>query len=284
MRCKKPFTMKGVAFGCGQCMMCRIDRRRVWVHRMALEALTHPESAFVTLTYDKEHLPHGGSLVPRDLQLWLKRLRKKAGAVRFFGVGEYGDQTWRPHYHVALFGCGRGHSDLIREAWEPRGFIHVGDLTVHSASYVAGYVTKKMTGKDDERLCGRFPEFARMSLRPGIGAPAVQSIAHALLASPAGLKQIDREGDVPGVLRTNGRLMPLGRYLRSKIRDAVGHEFVAENPERIFAESARLQELYKTYKKGAGATASYREWALARKAQQSLNVEARVSLRNGGKL
>lgn len=263
-------------------MMCRIDRRRVWVHRMCLEALCHPESAFVTLTYDQEHLPHAGSLIPRDLQLWLKRLRKQVGPVRFFGVGEYGDQTWRPHYHAAVFGIGRGHSDLVRETWG-QGHTLVGDLTLHSASYVAGYVTKKMTGKDDERLGGRHPEFARMSLRPGIGALSIQRLA-AALDGPAGRADIQHTGDVPGVLRTGGKLMPLGRYLRSKLRGELGHEFKEEKQPRAFKDTMELQELYSAYRKTAGANASFREFALARKAQQIANVEARAAIKHGGKL
>lgn len=75
MLCKNPY-MKGVlAFGCGQCNPCRINRRRLWTHRIMLESLKHGDSSFVTLTY--ETLPSDGSLVPKDLQNFMKYLRMR---------------------------------------------------------------------------------------------------------------------------------------------------------------------------------------------------------------
>ena len=71
-----------------------------------------------------------------------------------------------------------------------------------------------MTGKDDARLQGRKPEFARMSLRPGIGAGAMPEVAKASLA----VDYVSRTGDAPGGLRHGSRIMPLGRYLRGKLR------------------------------------------------------------------
>ena len=194
MICKAPISVKGEVFRCGQCMPCRIKRRREWTHRLVLESLDHVESVFITLTYSDDNLPEDGSVCPRDTQLFMKRLRKRIDPrrVRFFLVGEYGDETQRPHYHAALFNypkCRKGQSrynkkglnccewcQIIEDAWK-LGNIYVGDLNAHSAQYIAGYTTKKMTKADDERLNGRHPEFARMSNRPGIGANAAHDIA-----------------------------------------------------------------------------------------------------------
>ena len=125
-----------------------------------LESYMHKESSFLTLTYAPEHIPSGGTLVPRDAQLFLKRLRKSISPVqiRYFLVGEYGDSTQRPHYHAALFGIGIGFTDVVKEAWG-RGHVMLGDLTLHSAQYIAGYTIKKMTQKGDPRLDGRHPVF-----------------------------------------------------------------------------------------------------------------------------
>lgn len=216
---------------------------------MMLEAMVHAESSFATLTYADKYLPEGGTLVPRDLQLFVKRLRNRlpSGQLRFFGVGEYGDHTWRPHYHLALFGMGASETSrrLVQEAWG-LGFTSVGFLTVASASYVAGYVTKKMTGKDDDRLQGRYPEFARMSLRPGIGAHAIKDVA-AALQSKAGWDFIAAQSDVPSVLQSCGKFLPLGRYLRQRLRAAMNFEQIGGSDEAVYRQTAEMLNVYKDY-------------------------------------
>lgn len=198
-----------------------------------LEALCHERSSFCTLTYDDQHVPDGGSLCPSELTAWLKRFRKRVypRRVRYFAVGEYGDRSSRPHYHVALFGFGCEFAPVylggcqcltctaVRETW---GFGHilVASLTEKSARYVSGYVSKSMTHPDDVRLLGRHPEFARMSLRPGIGADAMEPVVDALVRHG-----LDRKlSDVPFLLRHNRNLLPLGRYLRQQLRKRLGRD------------------------------------------------------------
>jgi len=189
----------------------------------------HEFSSFVTLTYDQQHLPENGSLRPRDIQLFLKLLRKRMGAdrpLRYYFVGEYGDETQRPHYHAALFGVSPLEWELVQSVW-PHGAVdnpvkkRLGTLTLESAQYIAGYVTKKMTSADDKRLNGRYPEFARMSLRPGIGATAIPSIAESLNDS-TGARYLAQNLDVPINLNQGRKTLPLGRYLRKGLRDAMG--------------------------------------------------------------
>lgn len=251
MMCLKPFVQGVHGFPCGQCMPCRFNRRRLWTHRLILEQKDHAKSTFVTLTYDDQKYS-GSTLVPEHLQLWLKKIRKAVHPekLRYFAVGEYGDQSQRPHYHLALFGygnCLRGQTrkaarccqqcDLIADTWG-FGHIYLGQLTTESAQYVAGYVTKKMTLKNDPRLQGRHPEFSRMSLRPGIGAGAADEIAstmlsHNLETSPA---------DVPTSLRHGSRQLPLGRYLRRRLRLRIGRpENAPRDPVREAEMLALLQ-------------------------------------------
>nr|QJB20083.1 MAG: replication initiator protein [Microvirus sp.] len=238
MLCRKPYSQGVQSYGCGQCLPCRLNRRRIWTHRIMLESLVHEKASFVTLTYDQESVPEDGSVSPRDLQLFLKRLRKRTHPVRFFGVGEYGDNTWRPHYHLALFGLGTDDKDAIHDSWG-LGITHTGTLTLDSAQYVAGYTTKKMTSKEDKRLAGRYPEFARMSLRPGIGAPAIQEVAEAL-QNKNGWDEISNAGDVPNVLQTQGRKLPLGRYMRSRLRLGMNFEVLTQSPEAAYKQSAEM--------------------------------------------
>lgn len=183
---------------CGQCIGCRLDKAREWATRMSHEALQHEHNAFVTLTYSDDHLPADGSLSLRAGQLFLKRLRKEIAPtpVRFFLVGEYGDHTWRPHYHIILFGYAfagdrihwrtspNGHplfrSPQLERLW-PYGHSEIGSLTPESAAYCARYALKKVSQQRREAghyyrphpVTGEFfhviPEYAVMSRRPGIG-------------------------------------------------------------------------------------------------------------------
>lgn len=169
---------------CGRCIGCRLERSRQWALRCVHEAKMHDESCFVTLTYADEYLPEGGTLVRKDVQLFMKRLRQKKGKVRVFYAGEYGEDLQRPHYHLCLFGCAFDDavfwkkvldsayyvSDELCALW-PFGHSVIGDLTFESAAYVARYCTKKITGDlAKDHYGGRLPEFAGMSLKPGIGA------------------------------------------------------------------------------------------------------------------
>lgn len=192
---------------CGRCSGCRLDRSRKWAIRCLHEASLYERNCFVTLTYSKQHLPEFGRLVRRDLQNFLKRLRKKYGSgIRFYACGEYGSEQdddliasgqvlGRPHYHICIFnhdfndrvlfkvrnGVNLYVSDSLSKLWD-FGFSTVGDVTFESAAYVARYVMKKITGDLVEHHYTRLvpetgelvsipPEYTVMSRRPGIGKP-----------------------------------------------------------------------------------------------------------------
>lgn len=186
---------------CGQCIGCRLERSRQWAMRCVFESELYDDNCFLTLTYDNEHLPVDMSLNSKDIQLFMKRLRKHmisfirrkkivknkyplGHKIRFFQCGEYGDKFARPHHHVCLFncsfddlelwsvnqGCSLYTSETLQKLW-PFGYSLIGDVTFESAAYVARYITKKITGKRKEEHYGsRKPEFVTMSRKPGIAA------------------------------------------------------------------------------------------------------------------
>jgi len=162
----------------------------------------HDENSFLTLTYDDAHYPEDGSVQPRSLQLFMKRLRKAISPqkVRYYACGEYGEENWRAHYHVLLFGFGFPdrtpwrksdtgfqvyRSAFLERLWadadgRPLGHAELGTVTAQSGSYVARYVLKKIGGNAAADhyfrpnpvtgvMCQLQPEFALMSSRPGIG-------------------------------------------------------------------------------------------------------------------
>jgi hypothetical protein len=154
----------------------------------------HDDNAFITLTYDDEHLPWDGSLNKEHFQKFMKRLRWKYRhkTIRYFHCGEYGEQLKRPHYHALIFnhdfqdktlwstrdGLNTYTSQDLAKLW-PFGFSTTGAVTWESAAYCARYVIKKQTGDQAKEHYWRMldtdlevelePEYATMSLRPGIG-------------------------------------------------------------------------------------------------------------------
>lgn len=248
MLCAKPYRQGVEAYGCGQCMPCRINRKRVWVSRIMLEAMGHADSVFVTLTYKPEALPADLSVSKREAQLFLKRLRKARGPFRYFLVGEYGTQSGRPHYHALLFGVADLEQGIIEKAWG-KGQIHVGTVTVESAGYCVGYIANARTNRKDidaiPMLAGRSPEFSVMSRRPGIGSYAIGPLGGSL-ARLAGITLGDTKSDVPHQYRLGNRKYPLGRLLTGKLRTALNFAQSGEPiNQRELRARERIEEAYR---------------------------------------
>ena len=264
-----------------------------------LEAAQYTDNSFWTLTYRDGEVPclprtspeRLLTLCPRHLQGFLKRFRAALSPlkVRFFAVGEYGDQTLRPHYHVILFNypsCSRltgsrfnsegrccPACDLVQRVW-PHGSIFGGSAEGEALQYVAGYTVKKM-GKSYPGLDSRCPEFARMSLRPAIGLPAVPELADIAL-------RFDMEkthGDVPSAVRHGMKVLPLGRYLRGKLREQVGMAPTAP-PSTLDA----LHESLRPVREAAFFNSSSFQAAvidLNRGAVESVEAKARIRKKRG---
>lgn len=202
---------KPLSVPCGQCRGCRLARAVEWGIRCHHESQMNENNSFITLTFNDEHLPSDFSVQPRVFELMMKRLRERIEPtqIRFFGCGEYGGKTFRPHYHAIIFGYAfpdrrlhgyskRGHplftSELLGQVW-PYGFNVVGAVNWRTAAYTARYTLKKIddnsalpdgaTSWDQVRnyrssyyhrlhpvtrqLVKVEPEFLRMSRMPGIG-------------------------------------------------------------------------------------------------------------------
>ncbi|QCQ84756.1 replication initiator protein [Blackfly microvirus SF02] len=179
---RKSFSGVPMLIPCGKCIGCRMNWRAQWAVRSMHEKRMHQLSAFVTLTYSDENLPPGRSLSLRHYQNFMKTLRLARGSgLRFFGCGEYGDTTKRPHYHFLFFntdfpdmrflkssttGAPLYRSAELSGMWK-FGDNFIGSVDHASCSYVTGYILKKCVDPVDY-----FPlenEFRTMSRRPGLG-------------------------------------------------------------------------------------------------------------------
>ena len=197
---------------CGKCLGCAATYRREWALRIDLECRKYAHNYFLTLTYDDEHIkiPKSmknpstgeiyynkgtwiGTLVKEDVTQFLDSLRHhfirdfNHTGMKFYYCGEYGEKGQRPHYHLLMMNCpeldltfiGRNPktkdhyytNKRIETIWG-KGFITIGKVTWESASYVAGYASKKLFGTVKDTVhskLGQIPIFANMSRRPGIG-------------------------------------------------------------------------------------------------------------------
>lgn len=195
---------------CGQCAECRLKRSREWAVRCMHEASLHRDNCFLTLTYTNreglkpDRVPPWVSLDYSDFQGFMKRLRSRFSKdkISFFACGEYGETNpltgvvdggkYRAHFHCLLFGFNfpdrvpcrllggaeMFNSAVLDDLWR-HGACKIGAVTFESASYVARYAMKKVTGDlaaaaytivtEEGEMIERTPEMLVMSKRPAIG-------------------------------------------------------------------------------------------------------------------
>lgn len=257
MRCLNPIMIKTppplqqvIEVPCCKCMECRVRRTAEWTRRILDECAINPESnCFLTLTYDDDHLPlvyndktHVvvPTLDPKDLQDFFKRFRKRfaPNTIKYYACGEYGDDTNRPHYHIALMGWrpsldrmtkhGRYWSSQdISDVWT-MGHNTVGTLNKESAQYVAGYIRKKLYGKADQ-YAPAIPPFSRQSR--GIGLRYAQQNWRNILS-----------GDGYTV---NGKSLGIPRYYIRKI--ATQSDIEALRDIALDKEADKIKDYYTYY-------------------------------------
>jgi len=166
---------------CGKCKGCKLEYASQMTIRMMHEFYTFPLAMFVTLTYEDEHLPYGGTLCKKDLTRFIERLRhhvdtnpqlyenrkeitmpngKLSKPLRYYGAGEYGDQGLRPHYHLIIYnlwfndalekkrnkqGDWLYTSNTLTKLWG-KGLCDFGKVSAESCGYTARYAQKKVYG------------------------------------------------------------------------------------------------------------------------------------------
>lgn len=191
---------------CGKCPECKKKRAFAWMFRLLKEERIHKNSLFVTLTYDENNVPitpkNFMTLRKRDFQLFMKRLRFNTGlkTIKYYAAGEYGDTSWRPHYHAIMYDV---PADAIDKAWG-LGQIHIGNVTGQSISYTTKYICKDkrvpLHANDD-----RAPEFSLMSKNLGLNYVNPQTT------------KWHKEHLASYVVTEGGYEHPLPRYYRDKI-------------------------------------------------------------------
>lgn len=196
---------------CGKCAFCLVNKRSQWMFRIHHEMRRQEYPGwFLTLTYDERHVRRTAdgrlSLRFRDVQLFLKKLRKAKFYAKYVCVGEYGGETHRPHYHMLLWTDCPVNS--LEAYWStksgvPLGRIHVGNLTMASAMYTLKYIIQPKQ-KEENGL-----EKTRAQFSKGIGLSYLSCAVY-------DYHTFDYESpDLMGVV--DGRKVALPRYYRYKI-------------------------------------------------------------------
>ncbi len=225
---------------CGHCEDCLRRNRNQWFFRIKQEAKLHLSNLFVTLTYDDKSLlwdGNGNPMVDKsEISIFMRKLRKKIAPhrIRYFGISEYGPKTFRPHYHIILFGWPVDHDaySVILDVWNKAENITISQLNDEQIMYCCRYHTDKgFTPRDYQRT------FTFMSKQPGIGAcyaddPAVRSWHHA-----------DPQRALYGPLEAGGKTS-LGRYLRNRI---YGKDFECPPPKEQVKDLMTRDERYHLY-------------------------------------
>lgn len=157
---------------CGKCIGCKSDKATAWGIRAYHESTRHKQCAFVTFTYDDQHMPVDGKVSKYEAQCILKRMRNHGLKFRYMLCGEYGGVTKRPHYHALIFGqdfrddavplgvsarqVDQYSSRVIDKVWD-KGFHVIEDVNAAACFYVAGYLLKNNDEDDSFLLASRKP-------------------------------------------------------------------------------------------------------------------------------
>lgn len=176
-----------IKISCGECEECVLNHANSWATRIIMESRLHKENCFITLTYSNENLPLNGNhmtLRKKDFQDFIKRLRFHLGnkKILYFGCGEYGPRTHRPHGHFIIMGwkpddlkiqgISKTEQDMftsktLEKIWG-KGFVTIEPVNYRTACYTARYCQKKAGIKKNKReYTGEFEKIEKIDERNG---------------------------------------------------------------------------------------------------------------------
>ena len=163
----------GTEVGCRECWQCRKRRVNDYVGRCIAESKFSKKTYAVTLTYDGDQGVNAVTLIYKDVQDFLKRLRKKHKC-RYLVTGEYGSAKGRSHWHIILF---------FKDSWQEvtsnkrvdwkywkHGFSYFQEPDWKGFEYCLKYVLKDQTSRQSD-------SHLAMSKKPPLGHEFFQQLA-----------------------------------------------------------------------------------------------------------
>lgn len=233
-----------------------------------MEWAYHPHWAyFCTFTYHPDYLPEGGNLDKVYFLKWLKNVQKrKTGAFRYYCVGEYGSQSKRPHYHMAVFPEHFTQVKVLLEEWK-KGFTRADEITHARARYLANYTAKNATSVGPD---GLEPEFRTSSRNPPLGAAFVAATIKQY-QTVQGKRLLEERGDVERCFRFDGKVYPIGGWALAQIRKSLS----------IPLEEKRRRLLHPNYEKYFRSEHAYFDYEEAEQQELFLNVTQKQGFHRG---
>lgn len=258
-KCKNPYIDKnGIAHACGQCLNCRKQKALEWQIRAYHELIENPKAIFITLTYKPKNLKitakkamnqydKRGTLDPEDITKFMKKLRKKtAQKLRYIYCGEYGEQKWRPHYHMIIYGISKEEisREEIEKIWK-LGHVDKSEETVtkNVISYIVGYMNKKKPNKALEKEIYEKNNRKAPYLRTSQG-----------LGKEWAMKNKEQWA-TNGSISYNATQMPIPRYYIKKIQENEGRK-IKYKATRIIGGIKQERYDYKVMKNPEGKLTS----------------------------
>ena len=218
MSCSRPwfddsivdFNGNKIPIPCGSCLSCRLDIQKMAIDRMWCAYSSHPVSAFVTFTYDDNHLIikdgfKQPTLSKDDAHKYLDKIRHyDLPPFEYYMAGEYGDKFNRPHYHCLFFGLDyQLHKSFFESSWK-KGSVMVLPCDPKSFRYVAKYITQPQS---QDYIDAQFYDFGLI--------PPFQKYSRALGLSVylSHLEEIQEQG----FFFHRGRRISVNRYYFNKL-------------------------------------------------------------------
>ncbi len=307
--CDTPYYIKQkgrqIPVGCGRCPKCKKRRINQWVFRLQEEERHCLSSYFVTLTYKNSTLPKTLNKLPtlkhKDFQNFMKKLRRlepilyyKAKVlkkyethtnikwvnkypIRYYMSGEYGDKSFRPHYHAIIFQV--NEIENIAKSWsrvnhkgenDVIGEIHIGEVNAKTIAYTAKYIDKPNRIPYHE-TDDRKPEYSAMS--KGLGQTYVERMGDY------------HRGNINNnhVTMQGGYKVALPRFYKNKFfseeeqtarRELIEQSLQQKEHQQRLKEIQHYKKLYKT------DTFTFEDWR-REKQKGSINSFIKNSTRDG---
>lgn len=248
MKCPTPITIKNprakmpgdfqyIDVPCKKCRICMKRRAAEWAFRLTWEEKRSTSAAFMTYTYDTEHLPFSPNGLPtlerKHHTDYMKRLRKRLAKdpnqlpLKYYAVGEYGSETQRPHYHAILFNLPRDFietPEIIEYTWG-HGIIQVDKVSPASIAYVTGYVNKQKYFTTNDPKDDRVKEFSVMSKKLGTN-----------FLTPQRVRLMKQRLD-PTIQVEDGRTIAIPQYFRKKALTEEEILILGKKSEEYFEEN-----------------------------------------------